>query len=669
MPRFLSIAIVWSALAWGQDAPRVEIDSVSAEGNSRVEFVSRDLRELPPGTAQADGEAIQTASTRDARYAFSLLSVRRLPRNRFYTYTFQLRENEGRRRVFQAEINAAVIGQFVDLEKGVQFHVLVGERRSTGTIQLPLHPADVVRDCRDATGFLDEKPAEVSLTGLTRLTIKLECQSTLEREIRWLKSPEGRHANYWKSLAIQSDYFKDGKPARPVTSKDFVLVELQLEPRPLSALASRVSRLWGKDVYHDRIVLEFGSVLQPAGQLTPHRFEIPVAFQPPYELLALFLGIGVVLGWLVSLSVPAIRSSRGGLPHLGLSVIVALGASVFSLAAYAKECQLKIFGLDMNPFDVVMQFLLGIAVSLLVSNRNWVRTRLKLFAEKALVVVILLASVSGLRAGTIPARLDLIGLSACPGDDIVGLSKDGTLYRFSTTNVGQVVTAGRITLGHEFLELTCTQLPGGGGPVAVVSAKFASFGTLFVMNVATGSWKTRSLGADWKAGVAFDVSEDWLYLISVQSKTIDRLRLGGSAKGPPQYWADVYGDTYSLGSLALDKKRSRLLVGDAYKRNIRTIDLKTKQQKTLVEGVGEMASLSIDVERDVCYVADQGKAIVWSFPLSQQNPKATPFAKGFGADRLSGVAAARDGLVWVSDFTNAKVYVLNSQGKVIRTLP
>lgn len=663
-----AITLAGGSVAWGAGNLKVVVDTVPAEGNSSVAFSGCDSTQVRAGAAHSDKDTIQTASTSDGLYRLDLSEVSRQPKNRFYIHEFQLRENGGQHRVYEVKCRATIFGQFMDQEKAVQFHVLEGEMRSTGMIVLPLHPADALPDCRDDSGYLEDKPAEVSMVGVTPLTIKVVCQSALEREIRWIRNPEGQHPEYWSALTYESDWYKDGKSVGVVKTKHFTLMKLKLEPHLLSALRSRVSKMWVKGAPNDRIVVEFGSVLRPAGQLSIHRFEIPIVFDPPPYLLAACLGCGVLSGWLVCLLDKRKRSVRWGLPYLARAAVAAVIASFCSLAAYATNSQINFGWKDMNPFDVVMQFLLGVVMSVLMSNKEWVRRYLKNLCEKVLVVVLVVAGVGGLTANGAERRLGLAGLSSCPDGTVVGLAKDGAVYRFSAVHVGQVDPAGRINQGHEMLELTCAALSPGADPVVLVTGRFGTFGSLFVMNPASGSWKVRTTGTNWKAGVAYDASNGWVYLISLQTKTIDRLRLDWSNTKSPDYWADVFGDTYSLGSLALDRERGRLLVGDSYYGNVRAVDLKTKQQRILVEGFGEIASMSIDSAGGVCYVGDHGRRTVWRFSLTEPNPRATVFARGFGVERLSGVAVGRDGTVWVSDSMNGRVYVLDRRGLVIRTI-
>ncbi len=686
---FGSAALVCSICASAAELHLPE--TIPAPGNNMVL-----VRLLETGRANplSEGERrglLEVAPTRDHRFIAALKSIEQAGTNRFFLYEFLLWPARNTQEVYQARYSVSSTGTFEDFNKEVPFRVRAGSGESEGTMTLPLHPVNPVASCTLVRDPSETAPLAVALTGETTYPLELECGTVgfLPRIIE-IRDPEVANPSRWQSVRWKSRY--GGAAAGPgqVQSRRFTLMTLYLEPHTLSAIGARFLRFAGGDATDDQISVDFTYAMQPGGMDVPVKLELPVAFVPSLSVMAGFLSFGLAVGWFGAVLLSVLTGSRPeprrALTSLMLGLIVAVLALVAGVLAYGLNCRLQVFGFDLNPFDMLVQLLTGAAAGVLCvlyadqlkKFLDSLLDKIKGGARATPAVCIYLAFASG-ALGAQPG-LELVGLAACPDGQVVGLGRDGVVLRFADDQsdarpVGRLRSAYNPTLRSAYnpTEIACATIQ--GRTTALVTASVLKNVLVLGVDVGSGRWAELGSARGASAGVAYDSKTNSAFFSSPVDQSIYRLEISPAEKGaqvksgsrkPAEAWVSIYGGSVSLGPVAVDTRRRRLLVSDAFSGVLYSVDLETRRQSRFAESFGVINSLSVDETRETLYVADSGKRSVWSLLLRDGAPKPVLFVQDASFQGLTGVAADAKGQVWVSVITSREVRLYDRSRQLLK---
>jgi hypothetical protein len=268
--------------------------------------------------------------------------------------------------------------------------------------------------------------------------------------------------------------------------------------------------------------------------------------------------------------------------------------------------------------------------------------------------------------------LELVGLAACPDGQVVGLGRDGVVVRFADDQ-SDARPVGRLRSAYNPTEIACATIQ--GRTTALVTASVLKNVLVLGVDVGSGRWAELGSARGASAGVAYDSKTNFGFFSSPVDQTIYRLEISlpetgapgmSSGRKPAQAWVSIYGGSVSLGPVAVDTRRRRLLVSDAFSGVLYSVDLETRRQSRLAESFGVINSLSVDETREILYVADSGRRSVWSLFLRDVSPKPVLFVQDASFQGLTGVAADAKGQVWVSVITSREVRLYDRSRQLLK---
>jgi hypothetical protein len=649
-------------------------ETIPAPGNNMVLVRLLETGRTNPVSESERRGLLEVAPTRDHRFLAALKSIEQAGANRFFLYEFLLWPAGDPQEVYQARYSVSSTGTFEDFNKEVPFRVKAGSGESEGTITLPVHPVNPTASCAIVRPPSETAPLAVALTGETTYTLEVECGTVgfLPRIVE-IRDPEVANPSRWRSVRWESRYGRADLGPVQIRSRRFALMTLHLEPHTLSAIAVRFLRFAGRDATDDRIGVDFTYAMRPGGMDVPVKLELPVAFVPSLSVMAGFLGSGLAAGWFGAVLLGFLTGSRPepqrALTSLVLGLIVAVLALIAAVLAYGLNCRLQVFGFDLNPFDMLVQLLTGAAAGVLcVLYADQLKKFLDSLLDKmkgrarttpAVCVCLAIAwSASGAQPG-----LELVGLAACPDGQVVGLGRDGVILRFAKGQ-SDARPLGKLHAAYNPTELTCAAIR--GRTTALVTASVLKNLRLVAVDVGTGNWAELGSARGASAGVAYDSMTNSAFFSSPADQTIYRLQVLSGDRRPAQGWTSIYGGSVSLGPVAVDARRRRLLVSDAFSGVLYSVDLETRRQSRFAEGFGVINSLSVDEPREILYVADSGRRSLWSLSLRDVAPKPLLFVRDASFQGLTGVAADAEGQVWVSVITNREVRLYDRNRQLLR---
>jgi sugar lactone lactonase YvrE len=211
------------------------------------------------------------------------------------------------------------------------------------------------------------------------------------------------------------------------------------------------------------------------------------------------------------------------------------------------------------------------------------------------------------------------------------------------------------------IELTCAEIE--GRMTAFVLSDGTKGTRLIRMDISTGKWNEGYVAIAAPGGIAFDPKAKTILVSSHSDKGVHRI--------PPSLigalpWAFVFGDAASIGPLAVDMSGSRVLVADDYSGVVYSFAMVSAKQSKLLQGLGRINSMSIDLQKNLLYIADSGKRTVWVTPLSGLGvKKPDKFVSVSSLKSLTGVAIDLQSRVWVSSLEPARVIVFGPNGKQV----
>ena len=341
-------------------------ESFSAPGNNLVQMRRIGTSPAPTETATDVKEYLNVAVTTDSRYTVALKNVDHFGANQYLAYEFLVWRNSGPRETTRVLFNVTATGSFADFFKTVPFTVTDGADTASGEVDIPVHSLDPPAQCRVVDAPTRTEPLPVFLSGDTDYTLSLDCgaAASLPRLVS-LRGPVAGHRQYWERIVFESEYWGPNGPTNAVKTRSFDLLKATVTPNVLAAVGARFRRLNVKDSPDDTIVFDLAYAIPPGGFEIPLKVEIPVVFFPFIWVIAGALWSGVGVGWAAAWLLLLIggRSKPGSVVAgaLLLGLLLAVVAFAVALLAYSANCRLQVFGLDLNPSDVVVLFLLGLA--------------------------------------------------------------------------------------------------------------------------------------------------------------------------------------------------------------------------------------------------------------------------------------------------------------------
>lgn len=650
------------------------VDSIPAGGSNEVKLKTVGVGTADPGTDVS--RFVSRAQTGNGRYSLVLTRIDNIPGQLFFTYEFIAWENGRADDKTQILVNVTATGRFPNFTKEIPFEIYAGVKEvGEGTIQLPLHPLDPLDVCKVVDGIVPvptaASPLPVFLGGETTHVVAVSCaDAAFPPRILRIEPPAGK-SEYWSALTFQSrHYAATGQPSEPVMNKQFDLLTVSFTPNVLTALGARFRRFSLADRPDDTIVLNVAYAIQNGGLSTPLRVVIPVSFFPSLTVTAGSLLFGVLLGWLVSwLLVLGTNSSKPVKVARALVLGPALAVVAFgiSVLAYGAKCRLEVFGLDVNPFDVLVLFAMGLVcggVAVLKADEllAFVNRTLKKIKPGTAAIVIVIIVAPPLSPPASAANFSLIGLASCADGDILGLDRDGTVIHFrGGTPPGVWRRAGKIANYVTPVELTCAMVD--GKRTAFVVAMALQSIRLIRMDVTSGRWAAATPIDGSAAGIAFDPRADAVFVTSTKDRSV--YRFSAATLGSRTQWTSVFGAT-TIGAMTVDTAGNRLIVGEGYAGTIYALDLASRRQEVLVKDLGSANSLDVDPRRRLLYVADAYRRTVWSVALGGGGQKAQRFYRDERLSTISGVAVDGQSNVWIS--LRDRVLIVSPSGRFLRHL-
>jgi hypothetical protein len=617
---FLASGVIWCCHLFAQEnlSPVLDIELENffapAPGNNAVQLKSMGANPAPAESAIDRKKYLSIAKTDDSKYTVALKKIEPVGEDQYFRYEFLVWRNSGNPETTEVLFHVTSTGRFADFFKDLPFTVIDDVNKAHGKINIPVHsldPADACKVSASPTIPTPTKtaPLRVYLGGDTDYTVSLDCSgaASVPRLVN-IGEPGRGHRGYWKKVAYESEYYGPNGPSKPLRTKPFDLLRVTMTPNVLAAVGARFRRSNIKDEPDDTIVFDVTYANQPTDLKTFMKIEIPIAFFPYIYVTAGSLLLGVVFGWSVLwVLMLCVGKPRPKKSALLLGLLLGPIAFFLVLLSYGANCRLQLFGLDVNPSDVVVLFFLGFlcaCVALLKAeellkllNKLLDRVFAKMGPGTASGGLFALLLISLLCAPAHAAdRLSLVGLSACPNGDVIGLHKDGAVIDFSGASRGSWSYAGRVSSNFNVVELACATVDDRKTAFVVALAIAPRSIWVLRMDVATGSWSKAQVASGISGGIAFDPDSSLVYLSSTRERTIYQI---SAALKNPVPWGSVFDRAESIGSLAVDSAGKRLLVAEAFSGIVYSLSLDSRRQGTMAEGMGSVNSLSIDRQRNL----------------------------------------------------------------------
>lgn len=344
---FAALAVPWTLIAQPLDstslpAPILMIDEARFAGGRVLFDVDPPVVARPSFDRQSD--TVRRAVVNGCVVSIDLADVRPVKYGA-YRYDFFLTDGD-RTQKFTAFAHPD--GNFPDSLADVSVRVIRGTSAEQTTMRLPVYSptappflevAQVV-GIPVSTGGPSEHP--LPLRNLLKL---------LPVRVFQDGEPRRRHGEHWREVKL---LFQDNAEwsEMSINANDSTSLQLALDPDPWDAVLATV--LPATD--HDMISLPLRYQSLENGPQHNLLVEIPIRFEPPWQVQVLVVGLGSMIGSLVLLLFDHGQLRRRPLAVVGglLLAVVVWGVLV------ATDTSLQVLGRDLSPTVLLPAFLLGV---------------------------------------------------------------------------------------------------------------------------------------------------------------------------------------------------------------------------------------------------------------------------------------------------------------------
>ncbi|HZI82246.1 MAG TPA: hypothetical protein VFD69_22170, partial [Vicinamibacterales bacterium] len=364
----LALCALLAARAASVNAATLELTvaehGVTAPDNNRVSLLR--VFESDGADGPLDRSSfLQVAKTDQGNpYTLALRSIEPPgDKQRFFTFEFVVISDDQTVPPVVVSYNVSTTGRFADFFQEVPFKVNKDGKESRGRIMLFFPSVEPAQVCEPVDLPSREKPKQVWSSGNTPIKVTVDCAAAAAppRAVS-LSGLEG-NGDYWAKRDIASRYV--GPNARPIDQKRFELLSASVSPNVWQTVGARFRR----DGPDDTLVVDFEYMVPPYGLQRTLKVEIPIVFYPFISVIAGGLLAGVFLGWFGGLLLTFVANMRKPWTHVFASFWLGLVLSVLfyliALLTWATNSRLTLFNFELNPSDVVLVFLIGVAAGCL----------------------------------------------------------------------------------------------------------------------------------------------------------------------------------------------------------------------------------------------------------------------------------------------------------------
>lgn len=341
----LLVVLVTPTLAWSQITVTLE----------PVKFPNADVRFEVAAVDNTAPDLSSMSSSTSASGRFKLYVDLTDIRNQslFYAYDLYVQAS-GHAQHFK--LQASPTGAFDDVVKKVSYQIKDGTTSDSGEISLPLHG-------RFGRDFLKNNNDTISTVDLVNgATLEVAVTNT-SQDMKVVIDPSigfsEQHAEYWSAIGPRKD------PTQPFVlnpGQSQTLVQLDLKPKFWDAFRGSIMPI-AKEGGHDVITLSLVQHADFGGPPVSKSLSLPIRFVPSFWSLLTAVLLGALLGSFGSFLFAGDESVKWWHRILA-GVLIALLAEVAGVAAMSANSKLVLFGMDIDPRQVLSAFLLGAVTGL-----------------------------------------------------------------------------------------------------------------------------------------------------------------------------------------------------------------------------------------------------------------------------------------------------------------
>jgi SMP-30/gluconolaconase/LRE-like protein len=256
-------------------------------------------------------------------------------------------------------------------------------------------------------------------------------------------------------------------------------------------------------------------------------------------------------------------------------------------------------------------------------------------------------------------------LSMMSSGEVLIMHSLGGLFRYNPTS-GKVA---RLVEGfglYEPIDLGVASVGGSESIFVTMAYRSGSSGPRLVRYDLAGKQRGEWRVPIWKGlltGIAIDPQTETAFVATSKSGEIFRcdLRRPGSSPVPLLKVPSAV----TLGPMVFDKGHRHLLVGDAYRGVVVSVDVISKRTETLARDVGETSALTFDANAGQLFIADPSGRRIWKLDAARRGSKPEVFIALKEFREPLGLALAADGSLWVGDRDAKTLFRVSREGKVL----
>jgi hypothetical protein len=264
-------------------------------------------------------------------------------------------------------LQAEPIGSFSDGWREITFEIQAGSEADSGTIRIPIHsftPVDALIPDNSLTKIHEVALAQES-------TIQVRLRNVLE-DIGITVDPKAEisteQSGYWKKLEITSP---NGRTILTVPKSSTADVfELKIQPDAFQALTASLPPLRDGSA-HTELTVNINYHVDHGGGDRRFELHIPIRFVPSIWSLLLIVLLGACVGTVFCSLLPS-GHKKGNLKSSSFIAAIALGmiVEVVGMILIANNSKLILLGLELDPFQLLTSFMIGVICGGLVVWRG-----------------------------------------------------------------------------------------------------------------------------------------------------------------------------------------------------------------------------------------------------------------------------------------------------------